>query len=335
MKIGQLVRRFLRPPDRGALTALFGVLPVGLLLRLAAALAEISTPAPYPGWRFGIGEEESGFKTRIRLLLWAEFHRRKIARPLRCNWHEGLKLYLWLGNDLSRCLFVSGSYEPNELALLGRVLKPGMVFVDAGANEGIYTVFASRQVGAAGRVLVFEPSKRELARLRENISLNALTNVEIFPFALGAEPGKAKLKVAGYEHEGQNTFGEFIYDGVLLSHVEEADIAPLDTVVTERTLPRVDAIKIDTEGSEHAILQGAEKVLQRDRPLLILELVDKTLAHQGSSATDVLQFLTERGYEIYRFSERTGLPEPARLGGALSPNIVAIHHERFFAGALG
>jgi len=83
-------------------------------------------------------------------------------------------------------------YEP-ELLYLERVLSPGKVFVDAGANFGIYTLLASKIVGEAGRVISFEPSSRVFPVLRRNITLNGFKNVLAFPIALTDKPGRARL----------------------------------------------------------------------------------------------------------------------------------------------
>ena len=61
-------------------------------------------------------------------------------------------LRLHLGNDVSRQIFIAGCYDPNEFAFLDRYLRPGMTFIDAGANEGVYTVFAAQRVGSEGCV---------------------------------------------------------------------------------------------------------------------------------------------------------------------------------------
>ena len=76
-----------------------------------------------------------------------------------------------------------------------RFLEPGMTFRDAGANEGIYSVFAARLLGAEGTVWAFDPSQRELSRLARNLELNDL-QVRVFPVALADQTGQAEMMVA-------------------------------------------------------------------------------------------------------------------------------------------
>jgi len=67
-------------------------------------------------------------------------------------WHYGTRLRLFLGNDMSRRIHIAGCVEPNQFAFLDHVLQPGMTFLDAGGNDGIYTVFAAKRVGGEGTV---------------------------------------------------------------------------------------------------------------------------------------------------------------------------------------
>ncbi len=127
-----------------------------------------------------------------------------------------------MGNDLSRQLYINGCADPNELYFLDRFLKPGMVVVDCGANCGFYTRVRTRQVGDEGLVLAFEPSSREFARLTANVAHNRLANVRCYRSALGACDGVSELKIAGQEHDGQNTFGNFVHQGISLSGAEES-----------------------------------------------------------------------------------------------------------------
>src|SRR5258706_12505611 len=83
-------------------------------------------------------------------------------------------------------------YEP-ELAYLEKVLSPGKIFIDVGANFGVYTLVASKLAGAAGRVIAIEPTPQSFARFRQNIALNQFSNVGAFQVGLKQTRGKAWL----------------------------------------------------------------------------------------------------------------------------------------------
>jgi FkbM family methyltransferase len=303
-------------------------LPEKVLVWIASLVVKRRPLEPYPGWYFGIDERHPDRMTRFRLTLWEAFKDRGIQRPITVCWHEGIRLRLYLGNDLSRCLFIGGCIEPNELAFFAQVLAPGMVVIDAGANEGLYAVVAGRHVGSTGVVLAVEPSKRESARLRANIALNGLHNVRVIDAALSDAPGTGVLRVADAEHTGQNTLGDFIYQGVATSGTQEVALTTLDEVVVRTQLRGVDVIKMDVEGAEFKLLKGGEQTIRRHKPLLLLELSDAALRQQGSSAEDVLAFLDGLGYRFLTYDEATGLPVEAAQLHPLTPNVVAWHKDR-------
>ena len=284
-----------------------------------AKFAATPVLAPYPGWVLGSGQSQD-FAARFRKKIW------QLGRhPFDVPWLEGLNLILCPGNETCRSIFVTGRFEPNEFSLLAKVLKPGMTFVDAGANIGLYTLFAARRVGEAGCVLALEPSFRERQILAANLERNSLKNVKLHPNALSDQTAEVELLVAAAGHSGHNTLGAFGYNTVL-DHREKVRTVPLDEIVQQEKLARVDVIKMDIEGAELAALRGASRTLERHRPMILLELSDRALQHQNASSREVLALLAQRGYQTYGFSAATGLPaalEPRAYFD--SENIVAVH----------
>jgi len=303
---------------------------VPLLRVLAPRVAQTRALGRFAGWRFAIEEQAPTPQVSLRRKIWDRFSQQGIERPVRIAWFEGLSVDLVLGNDQSRCLYVGGSYEPNEFDFLGRILRPGMTVIDAGANEGFYSLFCARRVGPRGVVVAVEPSPRERARLENNLALNGLRNVRVLRSGLAAGRGRAVLRIANAEHNGQNTLGAFAYDSVTLADEVEIELEPLDAVVRAQALGRVDLLKIDVEGAELAVLQGAEELLARSRPLVLFELLEAALRGQGASAQAVLDFLAARGFDILKFDASGGL-SPLRGLAEASTNLVAVPSERMQA----
>jgi FkbM family methyltransferase len=299
-------------------------------LRLAAeAVAVLAPLAPVPHWRWNAYESSPELAAHIRHALWLAAKDRTLAHPAVVPWHDGTRLALHLDNDLSHMLFVGGSFEPNEFALLDRVLEPGMVFVDGGANEGAYTVFAAARAGPAGRVIAVEPSRREIERLKRNLRLNDLDHVEFVEAALAECAGPVELTIAEREHAGLNTLGAFFYGGIAAVGTERVAATTLDALAAERRLERLDVVKLDLEGAELRALKGARRVLAELKPLLLIELSDAALKNQGGSQAALLELLRAAGYVVLTFAQATGEPAPLRDTGAPpSPNIVAVHGER-------
>jgi FkbM family methyltransferase len=309
------------------MTNTLGELSTDHVRRLARELAWTRPLEPYPGWQFASDWDKPGLAFQLRRLIWTYCHDQGLQESFVMDWYDGLRVNLYLGNDLSLPLFVGGCIEPNEFAFLDRVLKPGMTFIDGGANDGLYTLFASRRVGPTGLVWAFEPSEREFERLRNNIQLNDLANVRASKLALLNRNGSAELTVAEYEHAGQNTLGDFVYGGVEQLRKLQVPTRRLDDLMAEEGLERLDAMKLDVEGAETAVLEGATHVLSNMRPLLLMEVTDAALRHQGSSQEDLLSMLRSYEYRLYVFDQATGMPV-AENTAELSENIVAIPAEQ-------
>ncbi|MEA2804042.1 MAG: hypothetical protein QOE49_4137 [Rhodospirillaceae bacterium] len=285
---------------------------------------------PRPGWMFAHEYyEQRRWLACRRGALWEAAREKDLAVPITVRWHGSTTVDLTLGNDNSLCLYVCGSFEPNEFAFLDRVLRPGMVFVDVGANDGYYTLFAARRVGPSGRVVAAEPSSRERAHLQRNLGRNGLDNVSVVPAAIGAAVGLADLHLAHGVHAGHNTLGSFAHDDVVRASLERVPVEPLDAVIARLGLARVDFVKIDVEGAEASVIAGAAAMLGAMRPLMLIEVNDKALRAQGNCADSLMATLRDDlRYEIFVFSPVTGLLERPTDGNPLSANVVAIPGER-------
>ena len=291
------------------------------VIALAESLAILRTLVAYPKWYFDADWANPDLSFLLRQRLWQYFSDRCREAAIVARWHYGTRLNLYLGNDLSRQIYIAGCIDPNEFAFLDRILQPGMTVLDVGANEGVYTVFAAKRLGSGGTVWAFEPSQREVSRLRRNLDLNNLST-RIFPLALADHAGQAKMNVAGYGHEGLNTLGEFVHE-IQGGGKEVVQMNRLDDVLSENALSRLDVIKIDVEGAELRVIQGAIATLSRYRPLVLFEASDNTLRQQGASREELLDFLRRQDYILYLFDPYSGLP--ARAGaGAYSDNMIAV-----------
>jgi len=297
---------------------------------LAESISRLRPLEPYPNWRFSSDWDNPDPSFTLRRKIWQHVCERKTDVPITIPWHYDTRIQLRLGTDSSLPLFIGGCVEPNEFAFLDRFLKPGMTFIDVGANDGLYTTFAARHVGPSGVVWAFEPSQREFARLQSNVALNGL-QARLFPFAITDQSGTFELTVAGFGHEGQNTLGQFAYAGVEALEKYAVQTRRLDDLIASEPLARIDAIKIDIEGAELRALQGAKETLRRYRPMVLFEGVEQALQHQGGSVADLIDFWATSGYSIYFFDPQSGLPVPKQPGMA-SDNMIAIPNERGLPG---
>jgi FkbM family methyltransferase len=295
-------------------------------VRLAESLAVLRPLVPYPEWRFDADRYNPDLSFQLRYSLWNYFVEHGYDGPVSVPWHLGTRLWLHMNNDVGSQIFVAGCIDPNEFVFLDRYLKAGMTFLDVGANEGIYSVFAARRVGAGGIVWAFEPSKREIGRLRRNAEYNGL-DVRVFEIGLSDVTSEADLLIAEDRHAGLNTLGKIPYEQVNQARLETIHLDALDEIVAKNPLARLDMIKIDVEGAELRVLRGAAETLRRYRPLLLFEVSGAALAAQGASPEELTGFVRSQGYILYRFDPRTGFPSAAGAADDCSDNMIAISEE--------
>lgn len=207
-------------------------------------------------------------------------------------------------------------YEP-ELAYLEKALSPGMVFIDVGANFGVYTLVASKLVGEAGKVIAFEPTAQSSAILWQNIALNHCANVCAFQVALTQRRGKAWL-YHGWDPVG-NSLG---MDPVSGHGGEEVQTEVLDHMLRENGIDRVDAVKIDVEGAEELVLRGAIRTLTTHSPIVIFEYNPGCAARLGLSPYGARDLLKSLNYEFVVLGDCANCENPARRPTYF--NIVAI-----------
>lgn len=270
---------------------------MSLIARLAFALPRLE---PVPNWKFGNWNDRDP-RAQVRQRLWWWAHRRGYDGPVTTNWYLGQKINHHLAGDISFCTYVDGRYEPNEMHAVASTLRPGMCFVDVGANAGLFTLLAAAAVGPSGAVHAFEPSPRERAHLQSNIELNSLKNVHVYPVALGSAAQTASLSVSDREHPGQNTLGGFSYRETSQAYSIEVSVETLDQVVERESVNRIDLMKIDVEGSETAVIRGASAALRRFRPVIIAEANETALSQMGSNTNELLDLIRSQGYEVQPF----------------------------------
>jgi hypothetical protein len=150
-------------------------------------------------------------------------------------------------------------------------------------------------------------------------------NVKTLNLAVSDRTCEADLMIAQKERAGHNTLGAFGYDTTLQCR-ERVQVECLDTIVEREHLRRVDVLKIDIEGAELSALMGCRQTLQRFRPMMLVELSDRTLQHQNSSSKRVWEFLVGQGYRLYQFDNCSGRPVDAEEKPFFDgENILAAH----------
>jgi len=194
-----------------------------------------------------------------------------------------------------------GSYEPHLTRCLMSLLRPGDTFLDVGAHIGYFSFHAARAVGPKGKVISFEPNPDLFPRLEKNLSC--------YPQSLAKQVAIWETE-AQLNYETSNVGSESGW-GTLTAvrdlgkgrHISVPSVS-LDGFCQRNTLSSIRAIKIDAEGSEAAILRGAETVLRELRPILFIELNDRLLRQVQSSAEQLRVTLVEKRYTLFFLQNR-------------------------------
>jgi FkbM family methyltransferase len=207
---------------------------------------------------------------------------------------RGFSLRLDLADPDQRKMYFYGDYdERREAKLIQRVLAPGEVFWDVGANLGYFTLLAATRLGNTGRVVAFEPGQRAHERLTENISLNPCTNILVCNVAVTDQAGEAVL----YSQPGLADGRANLYRaGDEQTESEPVRTVSLDGWRKQQGQPGPDFIKMDVEGAELAVLKGAEETLAASAPLLLVEMKEGIFQALGLDRNAIQELLGRHGY---------------------------------------
>lgn len=193
-------------------------------------------------------------------------------------------------------------YESEISALFASVLREGDTVLDVGANVGWFTLLSAAMVGPSGRVIALEPAPGNILKLRDNVSLNKLTNVDIRETAVSDSMDDSILYLNPHGNGGH-----------ALWDMQEGKAIPVTTMTLDSLmLNKVRLVKIDTEGHEVRVLAGAHKLLSEVRPAYVVaELHEPGLHAFGDSQASLRKMMTAHGYDTYLFLR--GFPIPVFL----------------------
>ncbi len=198
-----------------------------------------------------------------------------------------------------------GVYEPFETELFRAKLKPGMTVLDVGANLGYHTVIAASRVGAAGRVIAFEPEPNNFELLSRNVRENNFSNVRLCNIAVADKQGVLTLHISD-SNKGKHSLVNTSAQSSEYTRSIEVQTRTIDDVMSEQNVTRVDIIKMDIEGAEPLALIGMKKTLTIPGLTLFVEFSPTALLACKMDPVALLTTLREGGYSIgeIRESER-------------------------------
>ena len=230
-----------------------------------------------------------GLLTPIKRLFWQSYPLLRLVLPRghRPYRFAGGIIYLDITESVMMLKRVLGRFERKKTALLNRFLGDGMTFVDVGGNHGYFSLIAAGLVGQTGRVFTFEPEPGNCCWLRRSIERNGYTNIKVCEMAIGQSDGQANLYLA--EKSGWHTL---VSGARQTTHgcIAVAKRA-LDSVMLEEGMTSADVIKIDVEGAELEVIEGAAKTIRASKKIVLLLDVHPSLGVMPAEVLDCLHSL--------------------------------------------
>lgn len=263
------VRRNLQAASRRHRRVLehLGILP---LLRTLAAVAS-------PRWRMRLGSiiDPPGVPGTAAIRL------------------DGVRIFVRPGEVVGHAV-AYGQFEPFERRLFVSLVREGDTVFDVGANFGLYSVLASARL-RGGSLHAFEPNPELFPILKSNLEKRPFGRLEAHQVAIGAMRGNVAFNCAV-----DSAFSSIIETERVAT--ERTVVVPMTTIeafMEERGIPRVDLVKIDVEGYEPEVLQGARRLLERpDAPIVFIEVAQANLQPRKMTQGAVLDELVRCGYEV-------------------------------------
>ena len=227
---------------------------------------------------------------------------------------NGVTYDLDLSQGIDFAIYLGNIYERRTRATLQRLVKPGSLVLDIGANIGAHTLPLAQFVGPDGRVLAFEPTDFAFRKLTRNLGLNPELRKRVTAshcFLTGADAEAVPSAIYSswplVEEAGLHTkhLGREM-------RTESAQARSLDSVLAEFKT-RVQLVKLDVDGFECDVLRGATALLRNIRPIFVMELAPYVLDERGASLEELLSHFVPNGYGFY--DERNGKALPSSAAG--------------------
>ena len=199
-------------------------------------------------------------------------------------------------------IYYQGFSEPETADFMFRFLQPGMVLVDVGAHIGEYTLLAASTVKESGEVHAFEPQSKLFPLLNENVQLNNFNHVTLNRVAVSDRIGKIEFEV--FDEPSVSS----IRKQVATTEKKNAELVSVPSISLDEYWQdqnrKIDLIKIDVEGAEKLVFEGAKQLLElppSEAPTWVFEYAPKSYALFNYQAQELLDLLRSFGYQIYQY----------------------------------
>jgi len=200
----------------------------------------------------------------------------------------------------TRISILTGEFEPSTTELIKNEVDEGMIFFDIGANIGWYSLLCSKIVGKTGHIYSFEPDPYLFEIIKENIVLNNLKNITVFPYAVSNKTAKEHFSLND-KQDGDNRLGS----KAITDKIIEVQTISIDDFCNQHNV-KPDFIKMDIQGSEPKAFQGMKETISKNSKIkIITEVFPEAIEDVGSSTEEFIDSLEKSGFTILEIPEET------------------------------
>lgn len=219
-----------------------------------------------------------------------------------------IKINLYKDSVLSRLIY--NGFENEETNYLKSVLNQEDIFIDVGANVGLFSIIASNIVGPNGKVICFEPSPTTFLRLDENIKLNNFKNIDHRNIGLSDKKEELTFFISDSGYDAWNSFAQ---RADLLKDTIKVPVSTLDFELREIDKSRIKLVKIDVEGWEKFVLYGGKSFFINFSPIVMIEFTEENTFNAGYPVYEIYDLMKEYGYEWFSFENGVLVKESKKL----------------------
>ncbi len=227
------------------------------------------------------------------------------------RWHRnrwGHELELSPYYHIDRNILIFGTYDEALHLALERLVEPGDVCFDVGANLGEMTLHMAKLTGPTGAVHAFEPAPPALARLTKHIERNNLQAiVRAHAIALSDQTGTAEIAFADASQDNQGLGSIVDRGGKPGSMKATVETMTLDDFAARHDIRRLDLMKVDIQGAEPRLLEGGRRVLTELSPDVLMEISPEDLACAGKTSADLCRLIESYGYQMFHLTKSGGV----------------------------
>ena len=179
--------------------------------------------------------------------------------------YSGGKIYLNFREGVMTREVLLGMYETSKINLFKRILKPDMTIIDIGAHRGFFSFLSAKLMEDKGKIYSIEPDSVNLSRLKKGLRANKYNSIKIIQLAISNKNGFLKLYKG--DKSGHHSLTEDMGYGSTVVKVQK-----LDDFIKENKIKKVDLIKVDVEGADVEVIEGAQELLKQENLKIIMDI---------------------------------------------------------------